>query len=178
MILSLLSFKYGSTSLLVIFKKNHNLHRRNYYSTKSNSQMEKKEYKKGNLTVVWKKDVCIHAGNCVKGLPGVFKVNAKPWINVDGADTEAIKKQIDRCPSGALSYIISEAEVTNLADKSEFIEVEVMKDGPLLVHAKVTIDNDGETIVKEVKQTAFCRCGASDKKPFCDGSHRKIGFEG
>jgi uncharacterized Fe-S cluster protein YjdI len=140
--------------------------------------MDKKEYKKGNLTVVWKKDICIHAGNCVRELPGVFDAKGKPWINVEGADTEAIKKQVDRCPSGALSYIISEDEVTNLAANSGFIDVEVLKDGPLMVHAKVTVSNGEETVVKEGKKTAFCRCGASENKPFCDGAHRKIGFEG
>ncbi len=140
--------------------------------------MDKKEYKKGNLTVVWKKDICIHAGNCVRELPGVFDSKSKPWINVDGADMEAIKKQVDRCPSGALSYIISESQVTNLADNAEFLEVEVMKDGPLLVHAKVRVGMGDDTVIKEGPKTAFCRCGASGKKPFCDGSHRKIGFEG
>lgn len=38
-------------------------------------------------------------------------------------------------------------------------------------------DADGNQILKE-KNTAFCRCGASTNKPFCDGTHRKIEFIG
>jgi CDGSH-type Zn-finger protein len=37
--------------------------------------------------------------------------------------------------------------------------------------------NDG-TIEQKNKVTAFCRCGASGNKPYCDGSHRKIDFKG
>lgn len=140
--------------------------------------MSQKEYKKGNLTVVWKKDVCIHAANCVKGLPGVFDANKKPWINVDGADAEAIKKQVDQCPSGALSYIIHEEPVAGTVKTQEFIEVETLPDGPLMVHAKVVVKHGDESVTREMGKTAFCRCGASANKPFCDGSHRKIDFKG
>ncbi len=56
--------------------------------------------------------------------------------------------------------------------------VEVMKNGPVLVYGKLHITHsDGTTETKD-KTTAFCRCGASAKKPYCDGSHRKAGFEG
>ena len=139
--------------------------------------MSKKEYKKGNLTVVWKKDICVHAANCVKGLPDVFDSKARPWINMDGADAEAIKKQVDQCPSGALSYIIHEEPVAGVMEAKEFIEVETMKDGPLIVHSKVNVKHGNVTITKEGEKTAFCRCGASENKPFCDGTHRKIDFK-
>lgn len=65
---------------------------------------DSKEYSKDGLTVVWQAHKCQHSANCVKGLPGVFNPKNKPWINVEGADSETIKSQIDKCPSGALSY--------------------------------------------------------------------------
>ena len=65
---------------------------------------EEKEYSNGELTVVWKPDVCIHSGNCVKGLPEVFKPGERPWVKVDKASSEELRKTIDTCPSGALSY--------------------------------------------------------------------------
>jgi uncharacterized Fe-S cluster protein YjdI len=43
----------------------------------------------------------------VRGLPSVFDIAKKPWINVDGAPTEKIVEQIKQCPSGALSYKLS-----------------------------------------------------------------------
>lgn len=56
--------------------------------------------------------------------------------------------------------------------------VEVMKNGPVLVYGNLKITHsDGTTEVKN-KTAAFCRCGASANKPYCDGTHRKIGFEG
>lgn len=66
-----------------------------------------KEYQKDNLTVIWQPKKCIHAGVCVKMLPEVYNPKLKPWINCEPATVEALKNQIDACPSGALSYRIS-----------------------------------------------------------------------
>jgi uncharacterized Fe-S cluster protein YjdI len=63
-----------------------------------------KEYKKDNLEVIWNPGKCIHAGVCVKTLPKVYDPKAKPWITPENASIEALKSQIDACPSGALSY--------------------------------------------------------------------------
>lgn len=61
------------------------------------------EYSNDKITVRYDEKICIHAGKCVQGLPQVFDVNKTPWINVDGAEVETIKKTIAQCPSGALS---------------------------------------------------------------------------
>lgn len=63
-----------------------------------------KEYQKENLKVLWNPKKCIHAGVCVKTLPKVYDPKAKPWITPENASVEALKSQIDACPSGALSY--------------------------------------------------------------------------
>ena len=56
--------------------------------------------------------------------------------------------------------------------------VEVRKDGPLVVRGEITvIDGDGNE-QKKGEVTVFCRCGASAKKPYCDGRHREAGFKG
>ena len=55
------------------------------------------------LTVRFDPKVCIHAGECVRGLPSVFDVSRKPWINVNGAPAATIIEQVERCPS-ALGY--------------------------------------------------------------------------
>lgn len=64
----------------------------------------KKEYTKGDLTVTWQPGVCIHSTNCWRGLISVFNPKNKPWINMDGAEADKIREQIDACPSGALGY--------------------------------------------------------------------------
>lgn len=63
-----------------------------------------KHYSNGEITVVWKPDVCIHSGMCWRGLLQVFDPRKRPWINLEGADTEAIIAQVEKCPSGALSW--------------------------------------------------------------------------
>lgn len=65
-------------------------------------------YSNGEVTIVWKPDVCIHSGNCARGLPDVFKPREKPWINPGGATTEKIIEQVKKCPSGALSYLMND----------------------------------------------------------------------
>jgi len=64
-----------------------------------------KEYKKNDLTIVWKPKLCIHAGVCVKLLPNVYRPKDKPWIKPENASSQEIIEQIKACPSGALTYI-------------------------------------------------------------------------
>ena len=67
-----------------------------------------KKYSNGELTVVWKPKKCIHAGECVKALPQVYNPKEKPWIKAENATTEELKAQINKCPSGALSYLMND----------------------------------------------------------------------
>ncbi len=66
-----------------------------------------KEYTNGEVTIVWKNGLCIHSGNCVRGLREVFNPKASPWINAEGSTTEKIIAQIKQCPSGALSFYLN-----------------------------------------------------------------------
>jgi uncharacterized Fe-S cluster protein YjdI len=69
------------------------------------------EYKNDKLIVRYDPKICIHAGECVRGLPSVFNVAKKPWIDVNGASQAAIIEQVGQCPSGALSYeLITKAD--------------------------------------------------------------------
>jgi len=148
-----------------------------------------KHYTNGELTVVWNADLCHHAAECVNGLPDVFKPKERPWIQAEECATDALKATIDKCPSGALSYFMNEegAEkqeptptptLTDSAPVPNICRAQVIENGPLIVHANVTIEkSDGTTEVKE-NRASFCRCGASANKPYCDGGHKKIGFKG
>ena len=66
------------------------------------------KYTNGEITVVWKPKTCIHSTLCWKGLISVFDPRVKPWVNMQGASTEAIIEQVNKCPSGALSYYFNE----------------------------------------------------------------------
>ena len=63
-----------------------------------------KEYTNGEITVVWKPNTCTHSTNCWKGLLNVVDPRKRPWINMEGSSSERIMKQIDACPSKALTY--------------------------------------------------------------------------
>ncbi|MGD2152698.1 MAG: CDGSH iron-sulfur domain-containing protein [Gemmatimonadales bacterium] len=58
---------------------------------------------------------------------------------------------------------------TNTAD--------VTRDGPLEMSGEIAVSSAGGEILQEAKRTWLCRCGASSNKPFCDGSHSKVGFK-
>jgi uncharacterized Fe-S cluster protein YjdI len=67
-----------------------------------------KRYSNGGITVIWKPDLCQHTGICARGLAAVFNPSRRPWIELQHADTAAIVAQVERCPSGALSWEKSE----------------------------------------------------------------------
>jgi len=137
----------------------------------------KKKYVKGDLTVVWQPDLCIHSKKCFKGLPNVFNPANRPWVNLDDASNKTIRKQVDNCPSGALSYEKHETE-SGTIENNDIMTVDVSNNGPILIKGPVAVSYNGKQEIREMKTTAFCRCGASGNKPFCDGSHKRVGFIG
>jgi uncharacterized Fe-S cluster protein YjdI len=66
-----------------------------------------KHYTNGEITVVWKNALCQHATICWKGLLQVFDPKQTPWININAAETQRIIEQVNKCPSGALSYFLN-----------------------------------------------------------------------
>lgn len=65
--------------------------------------MTKREYTADTLTVLWDSDLCTHCKICIEGLPEVFDLTKRPWVNMQGASAEAIRNQVLDCPSGALT---------------------------------------------------------------------------
>lgn len=64
-----------------------------------------KKYSNDDITILWKPKTCIHAAECVKRLPKVYKPREKPWLIIENATTYELKEQINACPSGALTYV-------------------------------------------------------------------------
>lgn len=130
-----------------------------------------KEYSNDEITVLWDPNKCIHSKNCVRGLPGVFNHDSRPWINILGASSEEIMKVIDKCPSGALSYKKSGA------DSEPPAQIRVTEKGPLLVDGDCLLVDRVGNIIANKGPFALCRCGGSKNKPHCDGTHKIIGFD-
>lgn len=145
-----------------------------------------RQYSNGEITIYWKPKKCIHATTCYTQLNEVFNPRKRPWVDMSGSTSDKIIDIVNRCPTDALTYRYNkdiEAEMTEgikdapkVEDKP--VEIQIMKDGPIVVTGKITLkDSDGKEY-KTYSITSFCRCGASNNMPFCDGTHRKIGFQG
>ena len=62
-------------------------------------------------------------------------------------------------------------------EETRMVSITIKKNGPYLVEGEVGLfDADGNPVTVERSPIALCRCGASSNKPFCDGTHSKIGF--
>ena len=61
----------------------------------------------------------------------------------------------------------------------EKVTIRATPNGPYLVEGDIDLFDTGGTSVSTEGRTkiALCRCGASSNKPFCDGSHSRIGFQ-
>ena len=57
------------------------------------------------------------------------------------------------------------------------VTIEIKKNGPLIVSGSVELKDAEGNAYPPKERIALCRCGASTTKPFCDGTHSKIGFQ-
>lgn len=58
------------------------------------------------------------------------------------------------------------------------LKISPAKDGPLLLSGNLSIFTSAGRRAYSGSRAALCRCGASENKPFCDGKHKKVGFQG
>ncbi len=138
-----------------------------------------KEYSNSEITVIWQPEKCIHSALCFHALPKVFDPRKRPWINLAAAESEKIIAQVKACPSGALSFRTNDASTVPPpeVDDRDPVESMVIPNGPLRIIQPILVKlADGTEVLKP--KASFCRCGHSENKPFCDGSHKRIGFVG
>jgi uncharacterized Fe-S cluster protein YjdI len=133
-----------------------------------------REYSSVGITVIWDATLCIHTGRCLRGLPAVFNLDQRPWVDVTAAPPDKIAAVIRTCPTDALRYRPGPALPEEQPDSPTTIEPR--PNGPLFVRGLVRIVNQRGEVLGEETRVALCRCGASDNKPFCDNSHLRINF--
>jgi uncharacterized Fe-S cluster protein YjdI len=136
-----------------------------------------RKYTNGEVTVVWKPTLCIHSAVCFNGLPDVFNPRNRPWITLEGTETERIIAQIKKCPSGALSFTQESKNEPETEAKNQ-THAEIIENGPLKIAGPVIVKKSDGTEETHEKAAFFCRCGGSGNKPYCDGSHKRNGFAG
>jgi CDGSH-type Zn-finger protein/uncharacterized Fe-S cluster protein YjdI len=124
--------------------------------------------------VRWEPRLCIHVKRCVTELGAVFDPDRRPWIDPDAADPDAIVETVLACPTGALHFRRLDGGPQEEADGPT--TVEPRPDGPLFLRGPVRLVGPDGEVIREDTRVALCRCGGSANKPFCDGTHRRIGF--
>ncbi len=118
---------------------------------------------------------CVHAAECVHGLPAVFDPNRKPWIEPDRAEPEKLLDAVMSCPTGALHLEQSDGEHAESTPPENTATIE--PNGPIYVRGDVEIvTRQGEVLLKDTR-VALCRCGSSENKPLCDGQHAHVKFQ-
>ncbi len=131
-------------------------------------------YRNDRIAISWEPKLCIHAGNCFRGLPAVFQPQSRPWVKVEAAPADQIAEAVMTCPTGALHF--ERLDGGPPEPQPEETTINVRSNGPLYVRGQVRIVGSGGHLIREDTRVALCRCGHSENKPFCDGSHRRVGF--
>lgn len=114
---------------------------------------------------------CIHSRHCVLDRPDVF-VPSVPgeWIHPERATAAEVLEIAHNCPSGAIRC---EAADGSPLERTPLVNtLRLREDGPLAVHAPITLDGNPQG-----NRLTLCRCGASRHKPYCDGSHTRVEFK-
>ena len=124
------------------------------------------------VTIVFDGKRCVHSRNCVLGHPEVFVPNVKgEWIYPDAAPAAEVVRIGQNCPSGAIRVSHNDGSATS--DTSPVLNtVRVRENGPLAVEAELQIRGEPQA----TPRATLCRCGQSQNKPFCDGSHKGTSF--
>ena len=135
-------------------------------------RLPSKDYVGSAVTVTWEPALCIHTGLCTRGLPSVFDVRRRPWIDPDGAGPDEVAEVIERCPTSALRYRRTDAGAQE--EVEAITSIEPQQDGPLYVRGPVRVRTGAGT--RELTRAALCRCGCTGNAPFCDNSHRTAGY--
>lgn len=134
-----------------------------------------KTYAGDGIEVGWEPKLCIHVSRCIRALPDVFDPNARPWVNAGAAPADEIAAAIETCPTGALTYVRTDGAPQETP--SSPTKVEPRPNGPLFVRGDIEVVDVEGNVVRRATRVALCRCGQSSNKPYCDLTHRAIGFK-
>jgi CDGSH-type Zn-finger protein/uncharacterized Fe-S cluster protein YjdI len=137
----------------------------------SGSGMNKVEVAEGkDLRIRFYGRRCIHSRFCVLRAPDVFKANTPgEWIFPDAMATEAVVRVAYACPSGAIQFDRKDGGAEEQTPPVNVMNLR--ENGPYAFRGEISVA--GEEIGF---RATLCRCGASRRKPFCDGSHNTIAF--
>ncbi|NEB38355.1 hypothetical protein G3I54_15740 [Streptomyces sp. SID14515] len=109
---------------------------------------------------------CLHAAECVRGLPAVFDVGRRPWVQPDNAPADEVADVIHRCPSGALQYHRTDGMPDEVPDVPTHVSLHA--DGVL--HLRGDLEVATPHGPRQETRVMLCGCGATGNTPYCDHS--------
>ena len=128
-------------------------------------------YTAPGVTVYYDRGRCLHFAERVRGLPQVFDVKKRPWIQPENASAERVAEVVRRCPSGALHYRLEEGPTE---EPEQPTHVEFVANGPINLRGDLSIDVPAGRM-REVR-ASLCRCGRTENEPFCDKTCSRSGW--
>src|SRR5699024_44353 len=127
-----------------------------------------KTYVSDGIDVSYDKNRCLHAAECVKGLPEVFDVKERPWIQPQHAHANQVAEIVERCPTGALTYVRKDGvENEKAPEKTTIGQVDGNR-----IYVTGHLDIEAEEGSIKATRATLCGCGYSENKPFCDNSEQ------
>lgn len=123
------------------------------------------------ITVRDDRSICVHAGFCGNRVTNIWK---QARDTTDSLVRLAVINEVEKCPSGALTYRFDGDDTDTEPDYPT--QVGVIDDGPLWVTGGIPVTTSDGTELEVRARVTLCRCGASANKPLCDGSHKEAGF--
>lgn len=133
-----------------------------------------REYTRAEIRVEWYASRCIHSGACIRALPAVFDPGRRPWIDVSAADADALADAVTKCPTGALRFERLDGGPQETAPDT--VRITPVKNGPNFVRGAIEVVDPATGTSCVETRVALCRCGQSQHQPYCDNTHRQIGF--
>ena len=115
--------------------------------------------------------LCTHAGHCADRFTDVWEMIRR---TSDPEVRARLQHMVDLCPSGRIAHAAAaDAE----PDEPELEpSIAVIRDGPSWVRGGIPVESADGTTYEVRNRVTLCRCGRSSNKPFCDGTHKVIGF--
>jgi CDGSH-type Zn-finger protein len=123
------------------------------------------------ITVRDDRSICVHAGFCGNRVTNIWKQTRD---TDDSIVRLAVINEVEKCPSGAITYRFDGDDAD--AEPDYPTQIGVVDDGPLWVTGRVPVTTSDGTELEARARVTLCRCGASANKPLCDGSHKEAGF--
>ncbi len=115
-------------------------------------------------------EICDAAGN-------VLASETETWLCRCGRSQSKPYCDGSHEKTGFQSAVFSVTPSPPPPDDSATLRIRLRNDGPLRLEGPCEVRAPDGATLYHGSETALCRCGASARKPFCDGTHRQIGFK-